>query len=1208
MKQKFTRILGVAFSILMFVIIGLFAMKDIDFRVYGETQIVDNHFVGYSEAMNGEQLHEVTRLPIASADAPSITVLVHGQSGDASHFSNDEKWAFEYEANSIVDQLSAKMNYSVNLYLAKFDKETTTNQEDFYLRDLNYNKETIGADGFQYTEYPIKKIENVSKHAVIVFESADNEGTHKSVYEELHTLIDKVSYDYLTLTGKIPTVNLISHSRGGLTSMMYATGYRKNSKTDLIEYEIIRDEEGKGTIGDEIGQPEVYTPEEIIHDHPFNVKGLYSMGTPYTGTDLEAIGSLLMGETMDTKSAKNILDATIQQEIHSCWEAAVAKNSSLQLNAIIGKFDVSFLAGLISEEYQAILDFLEEDGINAQIINKLVDNFEEIVAAINLIITAIAAEAIGVNLLISVLLPLPTPLALSFTVTTTLIGLLETARSAVNLATLHASSIKSEIKRNPNRTGGQTSFSFFGAMLNSLFEAIEATDQILSLSNESYDYKTLKNTGDLFIDEKSQAAIGYSNTVRYERTFNYEIIEFANINDEYQLTNRSKASKNFQYNKSVNNVGIPHNLETHDAEIISYITNEISLGVPSCIYEYTVQAGKATIVSCSIPSFYNEPNWSGLELSLASGVNGYEVGGFAEGCFNRCDFIESFEIPQGITIIPENCFERCTRLREVKIPESVAEIGEEAFYHCTELTEIDLPSGLTAMGEKAFYGCSSLSAVTVSAGCSLEEIPLAAFAYCSSLTDVTIPETVEEIGDSAFEYCSNLSEVVIPATVTEIGLSAFEGCGELENVVFEEESELETIGDWAFASCDSLTMLRLPENVGVIAPNTLKWSSQMLLIYVEKSGGEVVGLSTLDLPSLQMIIVPKKSDLAFYQTEETTERVAKKFYYAATDLALITDDTYWYSMDYFLPYEFKTVYVCEDAASLAGYSQQCLDVGEYAGVIFFVRSQGTFAAAQMMQEYFEEYAVPAFVIGNIDTGSVQLPTIVWDKYSMGYNIAQAYKYENCELNGDSWEDWVAQLEWVYQERGYIPAATSDEELRRDACFWMGLADGLGMSVRLFNVEEMLLEIDSFDYGFFDNWLLIEIDSSDWQEFEASSWHFSRFFSIARDSKDVYNSVYWIQSKMDYVDLIVDCVNNEEDIRETLAEWEYSPVELWGELGYFVEGHTFEEFIGLWKEWYPELNVTAWQEYRNRYYNVGEADLTVTEDGYLCRMEQVVERI
>jgi len=173
---------------------------------------------------------------------------------------------------------------------------------------------------------------------------------------------------------------------------------------------------------------------------------------------------------------------------------------------------------------------------------------------------------------------------------------------------------------------------------------------------------------------------------------------------------------------------------------------------------------------------------------------------------------------------------------------------------------------------------------------------------------------------------------------------------------------------------------------------------------------------------------------------------------------------------------------------------------------------------------------------------------------------------------------------------------------------MGLADGLGMSVRLFNVEEMLLEIDSFDYGFFDNWLLIEIDSSDWQKFEASSWHFSRFFSIARDSKDVYNSVYWIQSKMDYVDLIVDCVNNEENIRETLAEWEYSPVELWGELGYSVEGHTFEEFIGLWQEWYPELNVTAWQEYRNRYYNVGEADLTVTEDGYLCRMEQVVERI
>ena len=77
-----------------------------------------------------------------------------------------------------------------------------------------------------------------------------------------------------------------------------------------------------------------------------------------------------------------------------------------------------------------------------------------------------------------------------------------------------------------------------------------------------------------------------------------------------------------------------------------------------------------------------------------------------------------------------------------------------------------------------------------------------AYAYCSSLTSVTIPDSVTAIGDDAFAFCRSLTSVTIPDSVTSIGKSAFEGCSSLTSVTIPDS--VTTIGYGAFALCSNL--------------------------------------------------------------------------------------------------------------------------------------------------------------------------------------------------------------------------------------------------------------------------------------------------------------------------------------------------------------------------------------------------------------------
>ncbi len=130
------------------------------------------------------------------------------------------------------------------------------------------------------------------------------------------------------------------------------------------------------------------------------------------------------------------------------------------------------------------------------------------------------------------------------------------------------------------------------------------------------------------------------------------------------------------------------------------------------------------------------------------------------------DKVETPELPEGITEIPDYKNYGLWFKGEVEIPRSVRKIGAYAFYNNEDLTSVILPDGLEEIGQSAFEGCTSLKSVNIPN--SVTTIGSDAFLECKGLQTVIIPESVTSIGDRAF-YCGFYGLFIIKGTNVNFG-------------------------------------------------------------------------------------------------------------------------------------------------------------------------------------------------------------------------------------------------------------------------------------------------------------------------------------------------------------------------------------------------------------------------------------------------------
>lgn len=175
--------------------------------------------------------------------------------------------------------------------------------------------------------------------------------------------------------------------------------------------------------------------------------------------------------------------------------------------------------------------------------------------------------------------------------------------------------------------------------------------------------------------------------------------------------------------------------------------------------------------------------------------------------YDVCKYnIDSYIIPDGVTIIKENAFSYSS-YKDITIPDGVETIEGYAFSNMSNLTSITFPNSVISLGDNVLYWCKSLVDVTLSSG--ISEIPYGFMEYCDKIESIQIPSGVTQIDSFAFYNCAALTEITLPETLTTINNFAFDGCSNLESITIPES--VESIGSDTFSGCSESLVLNVTE-------------------------------------------------------------------------------------------------------------------------------------------------------------------------------------------------------------------------------------------------------------------------------------------------------------------------------------------------------------------------------------------------------------
>ena len=160
---------------------------------------------------------------------------------------------------------------------------------------------------------------------------------------------------------------------------------------------------------------------------------------------------------------------------------------------------------------------------------------------------------------------------------------------------------------------------------------------------------------------------------------------------------------------------------------------------------------------------------------------------------------DHFELPEGMTEIPERMFYQHSSLATIDVPETVTKIGQEAFHSCKGLVAFPLNDNITEIGQYAFYLCENM--VVDKFPQNMAIVNAATFAACRKARFNYLNNKVTTIGAYAFDGCWENNIRVIPASVTSIANGGFGSNRKIKSMTILGKPSMTSS---AFGSCTNL--------------------------------------------------------------------------------------------------------------------------------------------------------------------------------------------------------------------------------------------------------------------------------------------------------------------------------------------------------------------------------------------------------------------
>ena len=765
-------------------------------------------------------------------DSAMITVFTYGYRGAVNNWSTDGYGNFAYDKQSIITQYSEYIYKNTNkkpeIYYAKLEgTEEDVSLNNFRLVRLNNDNNSNELYNANIDGQSVEYLGDLSKHTIIIFDTRKNYDSNNRIYSELNYILSRVIYNYrYMLNGILPGINLIGHSRGGLTNLQYTL------------------------------------------DHPDLVKNVFSFDTPYADTTAGYIDGVKV--EFEGEGFTDITDLDVYSKYRKRWNENYDRlYSNVRIHALGGYSTISDALELLQSNIDTLLSQMNNSELNIT-----AEQVESIVNAVNFYFNwgNIISLPLFITGIVAIKTPIGLPLiALSLAAPNRVIDNPEPLlRTAYNL-----------VKNLPIYEQVKDIVGDFSG-LQHVIKDISYDNVVLVGSPMFYNDCTVDLNSQLGgVSAKERAYEAAQIAAGQEVTPAEAYKGFIKKTKQFTMSNVTRNENGEIKTGSAYSPCVVHLLAPYDKEFIDYVLDNVTFdGETNYGKGWQYQSnGNGTLCVTGYRGYYNED-----VLEIPSTIEGKRVtavddlafaGKFAEGrkisviipegvmkigygAFNGCKAISSVSLPSSLTYIDDGAFADSIGETDlpvsIAIPSGVTKIGARAFKN-TNISSVTLPSGLQKIGHEAFFGCGKLSNISV--GQNVTEIGYNAFGNCDGLAEIIVAaQNANYATEDGVLYTKNKKTLLCyPSGKTATSFTVNTACTQLSNYAFENNPNLQTlnlnnvntINSYAIINCSELATINAPKtnyiySAGIAATKATEAEDLVVgrVLYKKTSAGETV--------------------------------------------------------------------------------------------------------------------------------------------------------------------------------------------------------------------------------------------------------------------------------------------------------------------------------------------------------------------------------